>query len=91
MPDRRMEVRTPLSTDAGRLARVGEVVADVTDRLRGVCASLPEHEFAALMRQIAEVTVKYEALVETRAARLETPADAHWSVPDPEAPKPSGR
>lgn len=91
MPDRRVEVRTPLSTDAGRLARIGEVVADVTDRLRGVCATLPEHEFARLARQIAEVTVKYEALVEARAARLETPPHAHGSMPDPEAPRPSDR
>jgi hypothetical protein len=85
-----MEVRTPLSTDAGRLARVGEVIADVTGRLRGVCASLPEEEFAALMRQIAEVTVKYEALVEMRAARLATPPYSHLPLSDPEPRQPPG-
>ena len=60
----------PLATDEGRAARVREVTADVASRLAGVCAGLPADEFAALVRRIAEVTVKYEALAELRAARV---------------------
>jgi hypothetical protein len=67
-----------LSTDEGRDARVREVVADVTSRLAGVCSALPPDEFAKLVRRIAEVTVKYEALVELRAARV-----------DPQTPPPA--
>ena len=68
--DDRHEVQTPLSTDAGRLARTSEVIADVSARLRGVCAHLPEAEFLALVRRIADISVKYEALAELRAARI---------------------
>ena len=50
-----------------------EVVEDVTLRLAGVCAELPPAEFAALARRIAEVTVKYEARAELRAARVAAP------------------
>lgn len=64
----------PLATDEGRQARVREVTVDVASRLAGVCAGLPAHEFAALVRRIAEVTVKYEALAELRAARVDAPA-----------------
>jgi hypothetical protein len=67
--DDRHEVPTPLSTDAGRLARTSEVVADVSARLRDVCAHLPEAEFLALVRRIAEINVKYETLAELRDAR----------------------
>ena len=67
------QVITPLSTDAGRLARVQEVIADLTARLRAVCDNLPSEEFQALVRQIAEVTVKYEAAAELQAARIGTP------------------
>lgn len=77
MPDDSDEVPTPLSTDAGRMARVSEVMTDVSARLRGVCADLAEDEFTALMRRIAEVTVKYEALAELRAARVEPPRVIH--------------
>jgi hypothetical protein len=63
-----------LATDEGRRARVREVTADVASRLGGVCARLPADEFAALVRRIAEVTVKYEALAELRAARVDAPA-----------------
>lgn len=73
MSDQPPKILTPLSTDAGRLARLKEVLADVSVRLRGVCASLSDDEFAALMRQIAEVTVKYEALAEARSVRIDTP------------------
>ena len=66
-------VVTPLSTDAVRLARVQEVCADVSERLSMVCDNLSPEEFRALVRQIAEVTVKYEAGAELRAARTETP------------------
>jgi hypothetical protein len=59
-----------LSTDDGREARVREVTADVASRLAGVCSGLAADEFAVLVRQIAEVTVKYEALAELRAARM---------------------
>jgi hypothetical protein len=39
------------------------------------CRRLPPDEFVALVRRIAEVTVKYEALGELRAARVPTPPD----------------
>jgi hypothetical protein len=66
-------VITPLSTDAGRLARVQEVCADLSERLNAVCDNLSPEEFGALVKQIAELTVKYEAAAELRAARTETP------------------
>lgn len=66
-------VVTPLSTDAGRLARIQEVCADVSHRLSVVCDNLSPEEFHALVRQIAELTVKYEAAAELRAARTDTP------------------
>jgi len=72
---------TPLTTDEGRSARVAEVMRDAAVRLRGVCAHLSEDEFSALLRQIAEVTVKYEALAELNAARFPTPPD-HAKLPD---------
>ena len=67
------QVITPLSTDAGRLARVQEVCVDLSDRLKGVCDNLDPDEFHALVRQIAELTVKYEAAAELQAARIGTP------------------
>jgi hypothetical protein len=67
------QVITPLSTDAGRLARIQEVCADLSDRLRVVCDNLSPEEFHALVRQIAELTVKYEASAELQAARTGTP------------------
>jgi len=66
-----------LSTDEGREARVREVTADVMARLAGVCVALPLDEVATLVRQIAEITVKYEALSELRAARVDTPPAPH--------------
>ena len=75
MPHRRKD-SPPLVTDEGREARVREVTADVASRLSGVCAGLPPDEFAALIRTIAEVTVKYEALAELRAARVPTPPES---------------
>jgi hypothetical protein len=77
MPDRRAELETPLNTDAGRAARIGEFMPDAAMRLRGVCANLSDDQFDALLRHIAEVTVKYEALAEMRAARLATPPGEH--------------
>ena len=59
--DYRHDVPTPLSTDAGRLARTREVVADVSARLRDVCAHFPEAEFLALVRKIADLSVKFRA------------------------------
>lgn len=70
MPHREQDSPS-LSTDEGRDARARQVVADVTSRLAGVCAALPPDEFSALVRRIAEITVKYEALAELRAARVE--------------------
>src|SRR5688572_21609586 len=69
MPAHNPSLTTPLSTDAGRLARIADVTADVSVRLRIVCAHLPHTEFEALVRRIAEVAVKYEALAEMRASR----------------------
>ena len=83
MPDRRGKDATPLTTDEGREARVREVTADVAFRLLGVCAGLARDEFEALVRRIAEVTVKYEALAERRAARVPTPPEP---VARPDAP-----
>jgi hypothetical protein len=77
MPDRRVQLQTPLNTDAGRAARVGEIMRDAATRLRGVCANLSDDQFDALLRHIADVTVKYEALAELRAARLATPPGEH--------------
>jgi hypothetical protein len=71
-PDR-ARITTPLGTDAGRLARFDEVMADVARRLRGVCPGLSDAEFDALVRGIASVTVQYEALAEVRAAKVDTP------------------
>ena len=34
MPDRRVQLQTPLNTDAGRAARVGEIMRDAATRLR---------------------------------------------------------
>jgi hypothetical protein len=61
------------SPEASRDARVREVDADVRARLRAVCANLPDEEFAALTRQIAEVAVKYEELTGLGAPRLVEP------------------
>ncbi len=83
MPDRLVELQTPLNTDAGRAARVGEIMRDAATRLRRVCASLSDDQFDALLRRIAEVTVKYEALAELRAARLATPPGEHAPLQPP--------
>ena len=83
MPHRRGKEAPSLATDEGRAARVREVVEDVTLRLAGVCAAMPPAEFAALMVRIAEVTVKYEARVELRAARIGTPPAPRAARDDP--------
>ena len=83
MPHRRAKNAQPLTTDQGRDMRVREVMADVAFRLLGVCAGLPPDEFAVLVRRIAEVTVKYEALAELRAARIPTPPEPR----DPRDPR----
>ena len=67
----------PLSTDSGRATRVSEVMRDAAGRLREVCANLSEAQFQELVRPIAEITVKYEALAELQAARVPTPPDPH--------------
>jgi hypothetical protein len=63
--DRRVNVNpraaSRLSTDAGRQARLSELVSDLSVRLRSACVSLPDAEFSALVRRIAETTLKYEA------------------------------
>lgn len=74
MPQRRKDSPS-LATDIGRETRVREVGEDVASRLARVCASLPREEFVALVKQIANVTVKYEALAELHAARVATPPD----------------
>ncbi len=51
---------SPLSTDAGRQARLNELVSDISARLRSACVSLSDAEFSALVRRIAETTLKYE-------------------------------
>ena len=83
MPNRLVELQTPLNTDAGRAARVGEIMRDAATRLRGVCANLSDDQFDALLRHIADVTVKYEALAELRAARLATPPGEHAPLKTP--------
>jgi len=83
MTDRRVQLRTPLSTDAGRAARIGEVMREAATRLHGVCGDLSESEFAALLRHIAEVTVKYEALEELRTARTPTLPESRALPDDP--------
>ena len=75
MPHRAKDSQ-PLATDEGRSARVREVSADVALRLAGVCAELSPDDFAALVRRIAEVTVKYEALAELRSARVRAPPES---------------
>lgn len=74
MPQRRKDSPS-LATDIGRDARVREVAEDVASRLAQVCATLPREEFVALVKQIATVTVKYEALAELHAARVATPPE----------------
>ena len=74
MPQRRKDSPS-LATDIGRDARVREVAEDVASRLAQVCATLPQEEFVALVKQIANVTVKYEALAELHAARVATPPE----------------
>lgn len=75
MPDTHngLQATTPLSTDAGRLARKLEIVDDLTERLRRVCGQLPDAEFHRLVSQIAEITVKYEAADEHRSAYTSAP------------------
>ena len=83
MPDRRVELQTPLNTDAGRAARIGEIMRDAATRLRSVCANLSDDQFDALLQRVAEVTVKYEAMAELRAARLATPPGEHAPLQPP--------
>ena len=83
MADDSAHLPTPLSTDAGRAARVGEVMREAATRLHGVCGDLSESELAALLRHIAEVTVKYEALAELRATRTPTPPEPRALPDDP--------
>ena len=71
--DERLDAVTPLSTEGGRLARFREINADLTARLECVCTGLSLDEFSGLVRQIAEVTVKYEAADEFRDAQTSAP------------------
>jgi hypothetical protein len=48
---------------------------DVSRRLRSVCANFSDDKFDALARRIASITVKYETLIELRAARVDTPPE----------------
>ena len=59
-------IPTPPTRDAERLRRVTALVPGVSGRLRAVCAGLPPAEFDALVRRIAETTVKFEMMEETR-------------------------
>jgi predicted secreted protein len=69
MDESPLPIQTPLSTDAGRLARLSEILDDVSARLARVCTAMPEREFRELMARIAEVAVKYEALEELQSVR----------------------
>ena len=60
---------TPPGPDAEQLKRVSVLVTSIAERLRTVCAGLPDAEFDALVRQIAETTAKYEALESGRGVR----------------------
>ena len=80
VPDHIADVSMPLNTDSGRAARVSEVIQDASRRLRRVCANLSDGDFNALIRHIAEITVKYEALAELQAARVPTPPTPHAPV-----------
>ena len=48
--------------------RLEQLRTDISARLRRVCAHLPDHEFTALVADIAAVTAKYE-----ERPRLSTP------------------
>lgn len=41
-------------------ARLAELQAEIASRLRPLCAAMPQAEFDALMRQMAERQLKYE-------------------------------
>jgi hypothetical protein len=59
-----------------RATRVEQLTADIATRLRRVCAHLPEDEFAALIREIADVKLRYEE------------REAHGSRQNADRPKP---
>jgi hypothetical protein len=69
--------RIPTSHETARDVRLREIMADVGDRLRRVCAELPATEFAALVRQIAELKVKYDDTSFESRARTPTAQALH--------------
>jgi hypothetical protein len=59
-----------------RATRVEQITADIATRLRRVCAHLSEDQFAALVREIADVKLRYEE------------REAHGSRRNVDRPKP---
>jgi hypothetical protein len=50
---------------------VEELVAQIAGRLRPVCANMPQAEFDAMVRTIAERTYRWEAHVPPDALRVD--------------------
>ena len=59
-----------------RATRVEQLTADIAGRLRRVCAHLSEDQFATLVREIADVKLRYEE------------REAHGSRRNPDRRKP---
>ena len=57
-------------TRADRRARFEEIRADLTTRLRDVCADMAAEEFEALIARMARVQLRYEAESATWAGDL---------------------
>ena len=41
------------------------LIATLTARLKGVCAEWPEGEFQEMVQRIADITIKYEARIDS--------------------------
>ncbi|MGZ8375637.1 MAG: hypothetical protein ACXW0Z_00205 [Gemmatirosa sp.] len=59
-PFDRLPHAPPPSRSPSRSARLAELHADIARRLRPLCGSMPETEFEALVREMAERQLKYE-------------------------------
>jgi hypothetical protein len=58
----RQSQRAAMQTDPDRLLQLR---ANIADRLRRICAAMPEDDFERLVRRIAEIEYKYEQIVES--------------------------
>ena len=51
---------TPSDLESWRTVRLSQLSADIGARLSRVCADLPDHEFTKLVRDIADVSLRFE-------------------------------